>query len=513
MREVPVRDAREVVLGLDLGTSSLKLIYVDRRGQLVAAATEGYAFHTPHPGFVEQRPADWIGALIRGMERLHGAVPDASIVNIGITGQMHGTVLLSADGEPLQDAILWLDQRGETELAEACEQFSLDVWMSETGSRPNVSFMLVKLLWLRRHRSDVWSRVRKALLPKDYLRFWLTGELVTDSSDASGTLMYSQRNHSWSQQILDAFHIDCSMLPDIRPAATVSGYVQSDAAHALGVPAGIPVVCGVGDAIGQTVGNGIVRPDVWMCNIGTSGQIMSPPMHDYRYDGAGRVHTLAHAAAGQWSLMGATLSAGLSLQWYAQNVRGLSEDDYPALLQQAKQSPPGARGLLFLPYLSGERTPHMDHRAKGAFVGLTVQHMEADLIRAILEGVLFSLRQSLDLATSFHTTPPQRICLSGGAAESPIWRQLVADVFGLPVSWYGVRSGAAYGAAMIAAIASGWFPSLVAAADGWLRELDTAMPDAQAHAELSASYEIYTELYPQLQNSFWRLDALGGGPH
>lgn len=500
----------KTILGIDLGTSSIKLILVNDLGTVLATATKEYPLYTPNPGWAEQNPAEWISALRDGMRNLLASYPEGveKIQGIGVTGQMHGIVPIDEKGQPLSAAMIWADRRCDEEVRELEEKLPVSTWMGITGSRPNVSFSLPKILWFRRHMPDLYEKTVCFLLPKDYIRFVLTGSFATDESDASATLMFDIKQKKWSEEILGELGVSSSHLPPVYPSAHLTEALNSDGSNILGIPAGIPVVCGLGDAQAQAIGNGIASPGSWLCTVGTGGQIFTP-VEEPVMDMEGQIHTLCHGEKGTWNLMGATLSAGASLQWLAAKVLNMDgEQKYNQLMELVPESCIGSNGLIFLPYLFGERTPHMDDKVKGAFVGLSYSHNRADMVRAVLEGVLFSLRESIEIIHGLQIKYPKEICITGGAAESAVWRQLAADIFGVPISRCSSRSGSAYGAVILAAVGIGWYSSVKEAVDAWIDTTDHVTPSLVNHEKYNAYYSIYKKLYSSLSEANAELDKL-----
>ncbi|GIM46727.1 xylulokinase [Collibacillus ludicampi] len=500
----------DTLLGIDLGSSSIKLILVDRHGKVVDATAKEYVIHSRSMGWAEQNPEDWLAALKEGIEELRSHHPEwiSHLKGIGITGQMHGLVPVGQDGKPVSYAMIWADRRCEEEVQELENRIPLETWVEITGSRPHVSFTLPKILWMRRNQPDLFAKTSYYLLPKDYIRYVLTGIFATDVTDASATLMFDIKKRQWSQTILQSFDLDVQKLPKTYPSISQVGRLTVSAAEWLGLNPGIPVICGAGDAEAQAIGNGVVNPGTWLCTIGTGGQIFTPVTTEVT-DRQGRIHTFCHGVEGVWHLMGATLSAGMSLQWIARHILNLEgQDAYGELMKLVQSVSPGSKGLIYLPYLFGERTPYMDNKAKGAFIGLGFHHTRKEMVRAVLEGVLFSLRQSIDVIQEIGISPPASMILTGGAAESSIWRQMAADIFGIPVSRCTSRSGSAYGAVILAAVGLGWFPDVQSAADSWIHITDTTYPDRAVHQRYQSFYSIFRESYRDLRNTFLKIDAL-----
>lgn len=412
---------------------------------------------------------------------------------------MHGLVLLDADGQVLRPALLWCDQRTEKECREIAERVGARRLIQLAANPALTGFTLPKIWWVRRHEPQVWARARSLLLPKDYVRLRLTGCCATDVADASGTLLFDVIHRRWSQPLLELSDLEESFLPKVFESQEVAGGVTEEGARATGLKTGTPVVAGAGDQAAGAVGMGIVRPGAVSATIGTSGVVFaatSMPVLEPK----GRVHTFCHAIPQRWHVMGVTQGAGLSLRWFRDQF-GSGEDDgrdpYERLLEEAAKAPPGALGLFSTPYLMGERTPHLDPEARGALVGITAQHTRAQVIRAILEGVAFSLRDSLALFKKMGV-PISSIRLGGGGARGPLWRQIQADIYGMPVELLEADEGAAYGAALLAGVGTGAWPSIDAACEKAVRVARTVAPNPVSAARLNLQYNEYRKLYPAL---------------
>lgn len=492
-----------MILGIDLGTSSMKSVLVNKEGVIVHSVSIEYDIVSSQSGWAEQDPEQWWVALKKAMAQMRSIHPHliSQLQGVGMTGQMHSLVVVGQAGIPLTNAILWSDQRCHQEVSELEDRYSIEKWVKLTGNRPHVSFTLPKLLWLKRYHRDLFKQIRCFLLPKDFLRYRLTGVLATDATDASATLMFDTFHRKWSEEIISTFDIPSHIFPPLIASELPAGRLTAAAAQELGLPAGIPVMCGVGDVEAQALGNGVFQEGRWLCTIGTGGQIFTPVKNEVM-DRKGRIHTLCHAS-NVWHIMGATLAAGSSLQWFIRKILERDEQIIYRTLEDVRNlSVPGSRGLFFLPYLFGERTPHMDETAKGAFIGLHFQHTQKDMLRAILEGVLFSLRQSMEVIQDIGLPRPTSIRFTGGAAESKAWRQIAADIFGLPVSRSNSRAGAAYGAAILAAVGCHWFPSLKKALDRWIQIKDTVYPDPQVHFAYYPYFTAYKNSYDRLKETF-----------
>ena len=419
---------------------------------------------------------------------------------IGLTGQMHGTVLLDEREEPLRPALIWCDQRTDAQCRAITDLVGAERLIKLTLNPALTGFSLPKLLWVREMEPAVWACVRSILLPKDYVRLRLTGERATDVADASGTLLFDVSKRVWSSEMLAVGEIDKQWLPTVYESAEVTGRVSAAGSAATGLREGTPVVAGAGDQAAGAVGMGIVRPGMVSATIGTSGVVFAATAQP-SLDPKGRVHTFCHAVPGRWHVMGVTQAAGLSLSWFRDRFGpGATDgrDPYDKLSEEAANAPPGANGLLWAPYLMGERTPHLDPYARAALVGLTASHTRAHIIRAILEGVAFSLRDTLTIFKEMEV-PVQVIRLGGGGARSALWRQIQADVYGRTVEIVEAEEGAAYGAALLAGVGSKLWPSVDAACERLVRVASTIEPNATVVALMDRQYLMFRKLYPALR--------------
>jgi xylulokinase len=422
------------------------------------------------------------------------------IAAIGLTGQMHGLVLLDAQDQVVRPAIIWCDQRTEEECREITKKVGAQRLIELTANPALTGFTLPKIWWVQRHEPELWSRVRSLMLPKDYIRFRLTGERAIDVADASGTLMFDVVHRIWSLPMLKVSRVDEAFLPRVFESPAISGHVNEEGARLSGLRPGIPVVAGAGDQAAGAVGMGIVKAGAVSATIGTSGVVFAATSKPV-LEPEGRIHTFCHAIPDRWHVMGVTQGAGLSLRWFRDQFGAGVEDGrdpYERLGEEATKSPPGADGLLWAPYLMGERTPHLDPNARGALVGITAQHTRAHVIRAILEGVAFSLRDSLTLFREIGV-PIESIRLSGGGARSAVWQQIQADVYGMPVELIEADEGAAYGAALLAAVGIGTWRSVEAACDGAVRVAKRVQPDPKTATLMERQYAEYRKLYPALK--------------
>jgi xylulokinase len=471
-------------LGLDIGTGGSRALLVDEQGRVL------HAFTAPHedmrmerPLWAEQRPENWWEAAqlaIQGVLRESG-LTGADVQAVGLSGQMHGLTLLDASDHVIRPALIWCDQRSQPQVDWINQTAGADFVVKSTANPMLTGFTLPKLLWVRDHEPENFARVKKVLLPKDYIRFELTGEYASDVSDASGTGLFDVVNRRWAFDLADKVGVSRDVLPAIFESAAVTGTIQARAAAATGLKAGTPVVGGAGDQAASAVGNGIVQPGIVSCTIGTSGVVFGH-LKEPAYDPQGRVHTFCHAVRGAWHTMGVTQGAGLSLQWFRnQFAPGTSYDDLTWEAAGAE-----AEGLYWLPYLMGERTPHLDALARGGWIGVTAKHTRADLIRALIEGVSFSLKDCLDIVSTLGVEI-ESVRVSGGGARSKFWRQLLADIFNKRVVTLETQEGSAYGAALLA------MPQQPV-----IREVESVEPQK----DYSKKHEIYKSLYPALKDFY-----------
>ena len=492
------------VLGLDVGTGGSRAAIVAADGAVTAAAAEPHAaFDAPRTGWAEQRPEDWwraSQAAVRAALAAGGTAPGA-VRAVGLSGQMHGAVLLDAAGEVVRPAIIWCDQRTGAQCRRLTGEVGAARLIDLVGNPALTGFTLPKLLWVRDEEPAHWERVRTVLLPKDYVRWRLTGERATDVADASGTLLFDVARRRWSAELLAQVGNDPASLPAAHEGPAVAGRLSRAGAEATGLAAGTPVVAGAGDQAAGAVGMGIVGPGAVSATIGTSGVVFAATGEPAR-DPRGRVHTFCHAAPGRWHVMGVTQGAGLSLRWL-RDLLGAGaggpdapDDAYDRLCREAAGAPPGADGVLWAPYLMGERTPHLDPGARAALVGLSAAHGRAHVIRAVLEGVAFSLRDSLTILDEMGV-PATRIRLGGGGARSPLWRQIQADAYGRPVDVPAAEEGAAYGAALLAGVGAGVWGSVDEACAA-VRVAGTVAPDPGAVRVLDRQYARFRTLYGAL---------------
>ncbi len=485
-------------LGVDVGTGGTRALLVDQQGAVRAGFTAPHEdIRMERPLWAEQRPEDWWQAA---QKAIRGVLAEAGIAGkevkgVGLSGQMHGLVLLDGDGKVVRPALIWCDQRSQAQVDRINQIVGRDDILSFTANPVLTGFTLPKLLWVRDNDPQSFGRARMVLLPKDYVRYELTGAYATEVSDASGTALFDVVLRRWSHQMLDRLKLDRALLPRVYESSEITGEITARAAELTGLAEGTPVAGGGGDQAASAVGNGIVEPGAVSCTLGTSGVVFAH-MERASYDPAGRVHTFCHAVKGAWHVMGVTQGAGLSLQWFRNQLApGTSYDDLTA---EAATAQPGSQGLYWLPYLMGERTPHLDSSARGGWIGLTARHARADLIRSLLEGVCYSQKDCLDLIDQMGV-PVGSVRLSGGGARSVFWRQLFADVFGKRVVTLASQEGSAYGAALLALVGTGVYSSVPEVCRAVIREVDMVTPRPHEAQLYRRGHEVYRSLYPSLK--------------
>ena len=496
------------LLGIDVGTGGTRALLIDERGAVIASAIhEHVPFASPKPGWAEQDPADWWQAAqhaIRAVLAKSNTSPD-EIKGIGLAGQMHGAVLLDENDQVLRPSLIWCDQRTAPECEWLNQTIGPDRIVALTSNPALTNFTLTKLLWVRTNEPALWKRFRKLLLPKDYVRFCMTGVHAIDVAEASGTLLLDVVNRRWSEEMLAATGIPASCLPPVHESQEIVGHITEEAARLTGLRAGTPVVAGAGDQAAGALGMGIVRPGDVSATIGTSGVVFAATDKPF-LEPHGRLHTFCHAIPGRWHVMGVTQAAGLSLRWFRDTFGVTSDalpgkDPYDLLAAEAATIAPGSEGVLWTPYLMGERAPHLDPEARATLTGLQAHHRRGHIIRAILEGVAFSLKDTLTMFAELGV-PVQNIRLGGGGARSKLWRQVQADVYGKPVEIVEAEEGAAYGAALLAGIGSGHWSSVDDACRAVIRIRETIQPDPSAVTVLASQYLRYRRIYPALKNLF-----------
>ncbi len=494
-------------LGIDIGTGSSRALLVDGRGAVRAGYTAPHEdMRMERPLWAEQRPENWWDAAataIRGVLAESGIKGD-QVHGIGLSGQMHGLVILDSANQVIRPSLIWCDQRSQQQVDFVNEKLGREKVLDYIANPVLTGFTLPKLLWVRDNEPEKFARVSRMLLPKDYVRFRLTGEYASEVSDASGTAVFDVVNRRWSYEMMDGLGLDRSILPKCYESSEVTGTITKQVAELTGLQAGTPVVGGGGDQAASAVGNGIVEAGIVSCTLGTSGVVFAH-MEKVAYDPAGRVHTFCHAVRDKWHVMGVTQGAGLSLQWLRNQLApGVS---YDALTAEGATSPVGAQGLFWLPYLMGERTPHLDATARGGWIGLTASHTRADLIRAVIEGVSYSQRDCLDIIESLQVSV-NLVRASGGGAKSAFWRQLLASILNKRVVTLETQEGSAYGAALLALAGTGEYASVPEVCRAAIREVDSVSPCGPDADFYRKGHRVYAALYPALKPAFGQIAAL-----
>lgn len=495
------------VIGIDSSTTATKAQLVDTSGNVVAVVSSEYDFETPQPLWSEQSPRLWwtaTKAAVAGVIDQAG-ISGSDVAAVGLTGQMHGLVLLDAAGEVLRPSILWNDQRTGAECDEIRNRVGRDRLIQITGNDALTGFTAPKILWVRNNEPEVFEKARHVLLPKDYVRYCLTGEYASDRAGGAGTILFDLKTRTWSPEMLDALDLDPALFPPTFEGHEVTGTVTATAAAETGLAVGTPVVAGAGDQAANGVAVGAIDPGVVGLSLGTSGVVFTATDVP-SIEPEGRLHAFCHGAAGRWHFMGVMLSAAGSFRWFRDTVAPAA--DFGDLAAGAGNVSAGAEGLLFLPYLTGERTPHPDPLARGAFVGLTVRHELDHMTRAVLEGVTFGLRDSLELIRAAGGADLTEVRASGGGTQSAVWRQILADVFNADIRTVATAEGAAQGAAMLAAVGAGWFATAQEVSASWLRVDPPTSPGSDV-AMYDRVYQTYRKLYPALRESMHELSTLG----
>jgi xylulokinase len=491
-------------LGIDVGTGGTRALVVDDAGRVIASATEEHrAFASPQIGWAEQDPGDWWRACGVAVPKAlaQGQLRGEQIACVGLSGQMHGAVLLDEGARVVRPALIWCDVRTEKQCRELTAQIGAAHLIQLTCNPALANFTLTKCLWVRENEPENWSKVRSLMLPKDYVRFELTGERATDVADASGTLLLDVAHRRWSKEMLGLVQMDESLLPALYESPEICGRVSAAGAAATGLKIGTPVVAGAGDQAAGSTGIGVVSPGTVSATIGTSGVVLAAT-DGPALDPGGRLHTFCHAVPGRWMVMGVTQAAGLSLRWFRDQfgtgVDGQLES-YEKLATEAAKAPPGCDGLLWAPYLMGERTPYLDPTARGMLVGLTASHTRAHVIRAILEGVAFSLRDTFTIFQEINV-PVKTIRLGGGGARSALWRQIQADIYGRRVETVEAEEGAAYGAALLAGVGAKAWSSVDAACSAVVRVAGSTSPHSEDLPAMERAYRVYRRMYPAMKS-------------
>jgi xylulokinase len=491
----------QYLIGIDVGTGGSRALLIDTTGAIVASATTEHAtFASPQPGWAEQDPHDWWRATAASVREVMASaqVAASEIACVALAGQMHGAVLLDEHDEVLRPSLIWCDQRTEAQCHWLNERVGRERLIELTSNPALTNFTLTKLLWVRDHEPQLWARFRRFLLPKDYVRLRLTGEHAMDVAEASGTLLLDVRHRRWSSEMLEACGLPTDCVPKLCESPEVCARVSHEGAKVTGLLPGTPVVAGAGDQAAGAVGLGIVRPGAVSVIIGTSGVVFAATDRPAT-DGQGRVHTFCHAVPDRWHVMGVTQAAGLSFQWFRDAVaKGASYDE---LIAEAEMSPPGARGLVWLPYLMGERTPHLDPNARGALIGVHAGHTRGDIVRSILEGVAYSLKDTFEIFRAMQL-PVTDVRLGGGGARSALWRQIQADVYNHDVETLRTEEGAAYGAALLAGVGAGVWCSVDEACAAVVQVTRYVPCQPEVATKMAAHYAAYRAAYPALQKIF-----------
>jgi len=488
-------------LGIDTSTTSSKALLIDEKGEVIAVASNPHTLQTPKPLWSEQDPREWWEAVAASIKSVleKAGISGERVGAVGLTGQMHGLVLLDGDGNVLRPAILWNDQRTQRQCDEIHKIIGKEKFISITGNVALTGFTAPKILWVKENEPDVYAKAKHVLLPKDYVRLKLTGAYAMDKADGAGTVLFDLKARDWSDEVLSALEIPRAWMPKTFEGTEFTGYVTEEAAALTGLKVGTPVAAGGGDQAAGAVGIGAVEPGIVGLTVGTSGVVFATTPSAL-IEPEGRLHAFCHAVPGMWHFMGVMLSAAGSLQWYRDAIAPeLSFDD---LVQEAVAIPAGSEGLQFLPYLSGERTPHPDPFARGAFIGLTLRHNRAHLTRAVLEGVAFGLKDSFTLIQNAGLGAIHQIRASGGGVKSALWRQILASVLNAELITVNTTEGGAYGAALLAGVGAGTWRDVGSACKTCIKVTGSTQPDAAQVEAYQKAYPIYQDLYPRLKDNF-----------
>jgi xylulokinase len=501
-----------LLLGIDIGTSSVKVVLFDPdSGSVVAVANREYPIHKPAPDRAEQNPDDWWNATVEIVQQVIQRTGRRDVVAIGLCGQMHGFAMVDAAHQSIHPAIIWADQRSATECAELIDLLGADRYAAIAGTLPATGFMASTLLWMRHHDPALLERIHQVMLPKDYVRLKLTGNIVTDPSDAAATALFDISTATWSAVIIDRAGLPSAIFPPVLGSQALAGELTVSAAESLGLPSGIPVVVGSADQPAQGIGNGIIAPGKAAISISSGGQVVTPILRrgTNTIPTDPRLHVFNHTIPQMWYILGAILSAGLSLRWL-RHISGLDDfgsKAYEQFSAEAGTVRPGADGLLFLPYLTGERTPHMDSKARGGFIGLSAYHERGHLARAVMEGVAFALRQALEISNRLGGEV-ESVIATGGGMESAVWRQILADVLGLPLQKSLMSEQTGIGAALLAGVGIGIYSNFDEAARQMQHYGAPTEPSAANRPLYDSLFKEYESLYPTLRASFHRLSEL-----
>ncbi|HBA02978.1 MAG TPA: xylulokinase [Clostridium sp.] len=498
------------LLGIDIGTSGTKTVLFDRGGNPISSSTVEYPLYQPEIGWAEQDPQDWWNAVCITINQVikDSNINPESISGIGLSGQMHGLVMLDGDGNVLRKSIIWCDQRTAKECVEITEKVGEKRLIDITANPALTGFTASKILWVRNNEPEIYEKCRKILLPKDYIRYMLTGEFATEVSDASGMQLLDIKNRCWSKEVLNALNIPIEYLGDVHESIVVSGKVHKKAAEVTGLKEDTPVVGGAGDQAAGAIGNGIIKSGQISSTIGTSGVVFAH-LDEPIIDEKGRVHTFCHAVPGAWHMMGVTQGAGLSLKWFRDNfcnneievAKGMGIDPYVLMTKEAEKVPAGSRGVIYLPYLMGERTPHLNPKAKGVFFGLSAAHTKNEMLRAVIEGVSYSLLDCMEIIKDTGMNPTN-VMVSGGGGKSELWRQILADMFNCKVSTNKSSEGPALGVALLAGVGTGVYKDIDEACSIAISKNSVQFPKEENSLVYKRYYEIYKKIYDDLKGTF-----------
>lgn len=496
-----------LLLGLDISTTGAKALLLDEAGQVVSSATTPLTLSTPRPLWSEQVPEDWWAGISQSIRKAlsEAELPGSEIAAIGLTGQMHGLVLLDGKGEVLRPAILWNDQRTGKQCDDIRARLGKDRLIQITGNDALTGFTAPKILWIQQNEPEIWAQTRHILLPKDFIRYKLTGEFAVDKAGGAGTILFDLKTRNWSEEVTTTLEIPPELLPATFEGPEITGRVSQEAGSETGLAVGTPVVGGGGDQAAQAVGVGAVQPGIIALTLGTSGVVFAAT-EEPLIEPEGRLHAFCHAVPDQWHFMGVMLSAAGSLQWYRDTF--FPKMDFDELVADVGSAPLGCEGLLFLPYLTGERTPHPDPLARGAFVGLTIRHSREHITRSVLEGVSYGIKDSFELIQASGLGAIEQVRISGGGARSATWRQIMADVLGSELVTVNTTEGAAFGAALLAGVGAGLYGSVPEACQATIQVTGRTVPDEGATADYQGFYTRYQALYPALAPEFKAMATL-----
>ena len=504
------------LLGVDIGTSGTKTVLFSELGATVASALCEYPLYQPKAGWAEQQPEDWWEAVKTSISRViaSSGINSSEIAGIGLSGQMHGLVMLDKAGKVLRKSIIWCDQRTAAECEQMNSLIGKERLIEITANPAMTGFTASKLLWVKNNEPELYEKCAHVLLPKDYIRYMLTGEFAAEVSDGSGMQLMNVAKRSWSSELISDLGLDAGMLAPLYESVEVTGRITAEVAELTGLKAGTPVVGGAGDQAAGGVGNGIVTPGAVSATIGTSGVVFAHT-ENMTVDPQGRVHTLCHAVPGCWHVMGVTQAAGLSLKWFRDNFCSpemttaelMGIDPYVLMDKQAERAVPGCDGLFYLPYLMGERTPHLDPNARGAFIGLSARHTRGDMLRAVMEGVGYSMKDCLEIIRGMDV-PVKEIRASGGGGKSPLWRQILADMFARPVVTTTSSEGPALGVAILAGAGTGVYSSVEEGCGICVKKKTVQKHNKETAAIYRRSYPVYKKLYKSLKGDFAKISSL-----